>query len=1744
MNLVELISALRAAGFSFEAEELADILWMANQLPATKRRSPQKSADETPSPEIKPGQAGDPGEKFGTPPVPPLDAQELTRTKEAPTPAGVYLPPGGDKRGGLSFRTAGVSALPGKLSYARALRPLLRRIPSQHHDELDEEATVHRIAETGEWLPVMRPTPAHWLELDVVVDEWPSVVLWRESIHELITLLTNLGAFRSVQVWSLWTAEDGKRVELRSGWGTTAEKGPARPPNELISVRGNRLVLVLSDVVSPAWYNGSVAQVLDHWVRSEVVILFHLLPYQYWQRTGLVNAIPSYFRSTSPGRPNSQLISMPAEAGRKKLPESGFLPLPTLPLDPKIIASWAQAVAGRNNLWVPGVMLPLDDTREQARQARLQAEQELDPPPVAADEYTTALAMVERFRSNASPAAWKLAGYFSATVPLSLPLMRLVQQVMLPGSNREHLAEFYLSGLIRREEGTALSSDEKTRYAFAPGVRRILFSSISRTKAAEVISSTSQFISRESGKVIDFNTLVADPTLVSQIDPGATPFAELSQSLLRSLGGEFAVLADALAGKFVTVETDEPAQMNRAVSGSSFSPTHEPAEQTSPPANKAAPVQLLPELSKASNINLTVVEQKLIQNVHAGYPKIIIEKELGGMYSGTRTFLILPVKPDGSADARIVTQIGPAAELQHEKENYDNFVAPALPFVAAQIKGYYQQGDQAALNYEFISGGARGKTISLEYYYQAQSAKGINKMLDALLDKDLGTAWYSQSQPLTCLFREEYERYLLRHEELEKIVLQIYPRLPSLDGNRIQIPDTSGDYPDPLKIYPYLLDRVLHGRRSFVHGNMHLRNVLVDESRKARLIDFSRVSERHNLFDFIKLETYIRLMALAQVSGAFSFNEYAQFERALNAATLGQSATPPANPELAKAWQVIQNIRRIARKYMGREPDFRNEYFPALFLYGLSILKYFPAYGSVPTQLIFITTCVLGQFIFEERKASPQIQPEGKTPSPSPKKREPRSQPRNVATSADRQSILIVDSELNWISFLIEVLQQDHDHTYDVVTARSYDEALKSIRFQEHPFDLVITEIRLESEKDKNNEAGFHLIEQIEKDKTQVIILTRYATIRNTQKAMRNPKIHDLILKIPEDGSKFNSSDFLQVVKDALAKSFAFDIFVSMPFDKQYYGTYSIIQEVASELGLNCKRSDEMFAPGSIMKQVENSLEQSRIIIADLTDKNPNVYFEVGISDSKGKSIILLGRDETDLARSLAGNRVILYDDAPSGLRELKTNLRKQIESVFRSSQPSLKVPFRRKLQPFCFAITSDNAAGEDTYKSIIQPVAIKQEMECRYVWDIYKTPNTKDAPKTIRENLQLADLIVTDLTWGDADAYYLSGFAFGLNQSQIAILDKQERRPFDITTMGIIPYSKDTEANREMARRALAEAINYVIPGNLRLEDAANATPPVKASIQQAAEADNVDLTAELNNVIRRYSNGDLDRYTSDEIAETIRLLQDIRNRSAHEGELASLSKPLSSVISFLSAAREYAIPKTPRHVEYYKSMRSARHDLKQIRTRVAQLVSTKNRSEISRNTEKIKILFIGSNPMNTVRINISGEVRQIQDTLRTAKFRDQIELYYEPSNDIEALTRLLFEQSPTIFHFSGHGTTSGALLFEDKTGASRAVEPETLATLFEQFSHVINCVILNANYSETSAKLIANHINYVIGMRGAMSDQSATDFSVGFYGALGAGKTIEEAFQLGNMQVRLQGNSEDIFPVLIKKSQTSQAI
>lgn len=177
-------------------------------------------------------------------------------------------------------------------------------------------------------------------------------------------------------------------------------------------------------------------------------------------------------------------------------------------------------------------------------------------------------------------------------------------------------------------------------------------------------------------------------------------------------------------------------------------------------------------------------------------------------------------------------------------------------------------------------------------------------------------------------------------------------------------------------------------------------------------------------------------------------------------------------------------------------------------------------------------------------------------------------------------------------------------------------------------------------------------------------------------------------------------------------------------------------------------------------------------------------------------------------------------------------------------------------------------------------------------------------------------------------------------------------------------------------------------------------------------------------------------------------------------------------------------------------------------------------------------KILLLSANPKGTPKVRLDEEMREIEEGLLRARQRSQFTIKTAAAVRYRDLRRVILDYDPHIVHFSGHGDDEEGLVFEDETGQVKFVNGSALSGLFELFADQVECVLLNACYSQEQAAAIAQHIPYVIGMKKAIGDRAAIEFAVGFYDALGAGKPYKMAYKFGCNAIQLAGIPEEHTP------------
>ncbi|MBI4784730.1 MAG: CHAT domain-containing protein [Oscillatoriophycideae cyanobacterium NC_groundwater_1537_Pr4_S-0.65um_50_18] len=183
---------------------------------------------------------------------------------------------------------------------------------------------------------------------------------------------------------------------------------------------------------------------------------------------------------------------------------------------------------------------------------------------------------------------------------------------------------------------------------------------------------------------------------------------------------------------------------------------------------------------------------------------------------------------------------------------------------------------------------------------------------------------------------------------------------------------------------------------------------------------------------------------------------------------------------------------------------------------------------------------------------------------------------------------------------------------------------------------------------------------------------------------------------------------------------------------------------------------------------------------------------------------------------------------------------------------------------------------------------------------------------------------------------------------------------------------------------------------------------------------------------------------------------------------------------------------------------------------------------------TPQKTILILAANPTDTARLRLDLEGREICDSLLRSQHRDQFISKKHSAIRVRDIRRALLDDKPGIVHFCGHGHGENGLAVEDENGETHLFSTQALANLFRSFQNKVECVVLNACYSEVQALAISEYIPYVVGMSQDIGDETAVEFAVGFYDALGAGLSYEEAYNLGCNAIEVRKISSALIPRL----------
>ncbi|HEY2115488.1 MAG TPA: hypothetical protein VGJ51_10375, partial [Candidatus Angelobacter sp.] len=109
---------------------------------------------------------------------------------------------------------------------------------------------------------------------------------------------------------------------------------------------------------------------------------------------------------------------------------------------------------------------------------------------------------------------------------------------------------------------------------------------------------------------------------------------------------------------------------------------------------------------------------------------------------------------------------------------------------------------------------------------------------------------------------------------------------------------------------------------------------------------------------------------------------------------------------------------------------------------------------------------------------------------------------------------------------------------------------------------------------------------------------------------------------------------------------------------------YFLKPSIESRCNLRCERADDLFGSTVVIEDIYAGIKQAVLIIADLTGRNPNVFYEIGIAHTLDKEVLLLAQSMDDVPFDLRHRRILLYANTPKGCKELEMKIAENVNAL------------------------------------------------------------------------------------------------------------------------------------------------------------------------------------------------------------------------------------------------------------------------------------------------------------------------------------------------------------------------------------------------------------------------------------------------------------------------------------------------
>lgn len=161
-------------------------------------------------------------------------------------------------------------------------------------------------------------------------------------------------------------------------------------------------------------------------------------------------------------------------------------------------------------------------------------------------------------------------------------------------------------------------------------------------------------------------------------------------------------------------------------------------------------------------------------------------------------------------------------------------------------------------------------------------------------------------------------------------------------------------------------------------------------------------------------------------------------------------------------------------------------------------------------------------------------------------------------------------------------------------------------------------------------------------------------------------------------------------------------------------------------------------------------------------------------------------------------------------------------------------------------------------------------------------------------------------------------------------------------------------------------------------------------------------------------------------------------------------------------------------------------------------------------------RLLFVSASPRGEPHLATDFELRRLRESLERPYVANRIEVLHRPAADYATLEQALLSLKPDLLHLSCHGDSAGNLMLANERDDPEPIPPKMFTGLIKALPFALELVVVNACHSTIVASMLPPTVAAAIGMRTALHDEAAIDFSSTLYRNLAIASSVPQAFKV----------------------------